>query len=356
METLVKVNRTTSGGKAINNMNAFVSSNRESGVAEASKGLFNINPSQLEVEPFFNTRTEGMDEEEFYALPDNAQYIDGLALSYKEGRFVEPISVVLKDGHIYVRQGHFRRRGLLRAINFYKADIKSVAVIEFTGDEIEQEVHTLNGNNSMKMSAVAVAKSLERLVNYGWKTEEIAALQGQTTAYVKKLLSINSMPIELKRMIVTSTIKHTLAIEMYEVHGTAVVDKVKEALQKSGGKGKVRKTMLTMPPMSKKVATMVRSSYVSLMENVIDQAKEQSEGDEIVIRIPRSVFNESSDTFTGLMAMEDRQRRKILVEDNNAAESEDTSGEAIESTPEAQSTSELPMAPQSAAELMAAAS
>lgn len=358
METLQKVNRTTSGGKAINNMSSFVSSNRDNDIAELSKGLFSISPHQLEVEPGFNTRTAGMDDEEFYALPEMAEYIDSLALSYKEGRFVEPISVVVKDGHVYVRQGHFRRRGLLRAINHYNADIKSITVIEFTGDEVAQEVHTITGNDGMKMSAVAIAASLDRLISYGWKLDDIAKLQRQTTANVKKLLLVNCMPIELKRMIADSTIKHTLAIEMYETHGTATVEKVKAALQKCGGKGKVRKTMLTMPPMSRKVATMVRSNYVTLMEKFIEQSKEQDEGDEITIRVPRSLFNESSDTFAGLMAMEERQRRKILVNDGNVNETNDANDDASknENLPvDVSAANEMQFAPQSAKDLMAAA-
>ena len=81
------------------------------------------------------------------------EHIDQLALSIAEIGVRKPIEVKLVNGQLIVRDGHCRTRATMRAIEHYKADIKTVPVVSVDryandADLILNQVITIAGKPS----------------------------------------------------------------------------------------------------------------------------------------------------------------------------------------------------------------
>src|SRR6185369_14107363 len=96
---------------------------KATGIAQFSEGrsdVHRVDPRKLVLVPGFNMREES---------PELDEHIDELAQSIAEIGVKKPIEVKLEDGKLLVREGHCRTRAAIRAIEVYKADLKTVPVI-----------------------------------------------------------------------------------------------------------------------------------------------------------------------------------------------------------------------------------
>src|SRR5277367_3236807 len=96
---------------------------KDTGIAQYSQGeqkVFKVDPRILIIEDNWNTRDDS---------PELLEHIDTLAQSIAEVGVRKAIEVKLVKGKVIVRDGHCRTRAAMRAIEHYKADIKTVPVI-----------------------------------------------------------------------------------------------------------------------------------------------------------------------------------------------------------------------------------
>ena len=96
---------------------------KTTGIAQFSQGkseVFKVDPKLLIINEGWNTRDES---------DDLAAHIDQLAQSIAEIGVRKPIEVKLEDGRLIVKDGHCRTRATIRAIDVYKADIKTSCAI-----------------------------------------------------------------------------------------------------------------------------------------------------------------------------------------------------------------------------------
>ncbi|WFO14457.1 hypothetical protein MAY82_18910 (plasmid) [Edwardsiella ictaluri] len=186
---------------------------------------FTIAPQLLLEEEGFNTRGAFCDN--YYDRPDIKEGIRVLAEAYKRGDYVPPIIVKVIDGKVYIREGHRRRRALLRAIE-EGADIKLVQVVEHRGDEAEQNLLIATSNDGLPLSPLERAVIYARLAHWGWSDQMIALRVGRSAEHVRSARALLEMPLELKRMIQEGTVAATYAQALYNEHGTAAVDILKK--------------------------------------------------------------------------------------------------------------------------------
>jgi ParB family chromosome partitioning protein len=112
-------------------INSLKSLNKDN-VNLSKTDLFQVDPRIILEEDGFNTRGAYCDD--YYDQPEIAAGIRSLADAYKNGNFVPPIIVKVRDGQVFVREGHRRRRAILLAIE-EGAQIAKVPVVEHKGDE-----------------------------------------------------------------------------------------------------------------------------------------------------------------------------------------------------------------------------
>lgn len=184
-------------------------------------------PHLILEEEGFNSR--GAFALDYWSRPDVVAHVRGFADSYTAGRFVPPIVVVVRNGDILVRDGAHRRRGLMLAIS-EGAVIEKVQVIEQKGDEAEQAKLVLTANDGRPLSPLERAVQYGKLVAWGWSVSRIAKEVNKTSEHVRTTLPLLDLPIALKQLIAEDVIKATLAISLYNEHGTKAVELVNEAI------------------------------------------------------------------------------------------------------------------------------
>lgn len=270
--------------------NSLKSLNRES--PEVSKSdLFSVAPHLLLEEEGFNTR--GAFCEDYYERPDIKAGIRSLANAYKRGDYVPPIIVKVRDGNVYVREGHRRRRAIHLAIS-EGADIRKVQVLEHKGDEAEQTLLIATSNDGLPLTPLEKAVIYGRLANWGWSDQEIAERVGRTAEHVRQAKALLELPLELKQMIQANEVAATYASELFREHGEAAIQMLKEA---KDGEGEEKPRKLTRkkvekkksPKMGKKVVEAMHKSVSSLTKR-LDTIKE--EGDTFTLTLTRDDVEE----------------------------------------------------------------
>lgn len=175
--------------------------------------IVQIAPLSLVIEIGFNPR-EAVIGNLCYELEPVKSTITSIKQAYKEGRRVDLIKVVLKDGQYIVRQGHCRTHALKLALS-EGAVIPSISVVLLAYDnEIEEYLENLDGNRSNGLNPVSQAHALAHAVKMGSSVESLAQRYQRSTTAIRNMLKILDMPVELQRLISMGEIKKTLAIEI----------------------------------------------------------------------------------------------------------------------------------------------
>jgi ParB family chromosome partitioning protein len=271
-------------------INSLKTLNRES--AEVSKSdLFSVAPHLLLEEEGFNTR--GAFCEDYYERPDIKAGIRALADAYTRGDYVPPIIVKVRDGNVFVREGHRRRRAIQLAIS-EGADIRKVQVLEHKGDEAEQTLLIATSNDGLPLTPLEKAVIYGRLASWGWSDTEIAERVGRTTEHVRQARVLLEMPLDLKKMIQAGEVAATYASELFREHGEAAVQMLKEAQAGAGSevaKKVTRKKVESKrkPKIGKKVVDAMHKSVSSLTKR-LDTIK--GDGDTFTLTLTKADVDE----------------------------------------------------------------
>lgn len=225
-----------------------------------------------------------------YNLSSMQAHIRGIADSYKNGQFVEPIIVQVVDGKIVVRDGHCRRRAMLLAQS-EGADLGQIPLIEFRGDEVEADALILTSQAGKRLTAVEVASMYNRMANRGKTEAEIAKLVGKSVPHVKGYLDFHTYPQDIKRLVEEEVVSYSLACKTFNELGTKAAEVLKHGVEeqlcqgktklteKSLNKGVAKAGMRPRPkPIPKKVASRMANhitSWATRLEDM-DVAKDGS--------------------------------------------------------------------------------
>lgn len=238
--------------------------------------LWSVPPQALEEEPGFNVRGSFLDGD-YFETPEAKERIESLAQAYTDGRFVPPITVKVKDGHIYVRDGAHRRRALLLAIS-RGADIKRVTVIELKGNDADQELLLATANEGLQLHTLDRAALYQRQLAYGFTASEIAQRFGRSVTHVLQLLEMCEMPRAMLTMVRKDQVSATYALELFKQHGgtnaLAMLQKELEALTDTSGAtsdAQAKQVRVTKKKVeqggikiTKKTVNVMRDTFVSL--------------------------------------------------------------------------------------------
>jgi len=286
-------------------VNSLKSLNRAS--TDVSKSdLFSVAPHLILEEDGFNTR--GAFCEDYYERPDIKAGIRSLADAYKRGDYVPPIIVKVRDGKVFVREGHRRRRAILLAIS-EGADIRKVQVLEHKGDEAEQTLLIATSHDGLPLTPLERAVIYGRLARWGWSDQEIAERVARTAEHVRQARSLLELPLELKKMIQAGEVAATYAAELFREHGEDAVSVLKQAQQETGDTPKkvTRKKVekKNAPKIGKKVVEAMHKSVSSLTKR-LDTLKE--EGDTFTLTLTRDDVEELQELREKLAELEAEPR------------------------------------------------
>lgn len=194
--------------------------------------------------------------------------------SYKAGRYVAPIEVMLVGEQTYVVDGHCRRVAAGMAseelISEGHPGIEALICVPFRGNDAAALVHTVTGNEGEKLIPVEVAEVANRLMNMGWERAKIASTFSFSSGWVDKLLFLSTLPEAIKTMIKTNRISTDVAVAAFKEHGEDAVAYLEGLL--SGETEKVT-TKKTRP-----AAEKAKLSGEKFEKEVFDEVRAMVEG------------------------------------------------------------------------------
>ncbi len=194
--------------------------------------LFLVAPHLIEEEEGFNPRD--------YSTERMEAHIESLAKQWESNpSLIPPLMVVLKDGHVYVRDGHCRLRAAKIAIE-RGVEIKTVNCVQFRGNDVDQSVLILTSQEGAKLNFVEVAKVYARLNAQGITDAEIAGRLNKTAANIFTIRKIAALPNALQGFIADQVVSYQEALGLVdkvgETRATQLVQEIlAEKMAKLGG-------------------------------------------------------------------------------------------------------------------------
>ena len=200
---------------------------KTTGIAQFSEGrsdVHRINPRLLVLEKGWNTRDDS---------PELLDHIDQLALSIAEIGVRKPIEVKLVNGELIVRDGHCRVRATMRAIDHYKADIKTVPVtsVDRYANDADLILNQVISNSGKPLTALEEARVYKKLLDMGWQQVDIAKKVGKSNGRISQILDLLTMPVSVQASVATGAVSASLAQQV--VKSAETPQQASQALQEA---------------------------------------------------------------------------------------------------------------------------
>lgn len=180
---------------------------KNTGIAQFSQGRSDIHlvdPRKLVIKPGWNNRDEG---------PELEAHIDMLAQSIAEVGVKIPIQVKLENGELVVKAGHCRALATMRAIEYYKADIKAVKItsVDRFANDADLILEQIITNSGKPLTVMEEARVYKKLLDMGWNQGDIAKKVGKSNGRISQILAYLEMPQAVQAQVATGTISASLA-------------------------------------------------------------------------------------------------------------------------------------------------
>jgi ParB/RepB/Spo0J family partition protein len=258
---------------------------KTTGLASISEGrsdIHRISPHNIKVKAGWNSRD--------FKDPANIEHIEMLAKSIAEVGVLEPITVNWENGAAWLEDGECRLRATLFAIEFLKAEIKTIPCK--TGDRYANEADRLFSqqvrNAGKPFTVLEQAKLFKRLLSLGWQQGDIAKRAGISAARVSQVLEFNTLPEGVKTMVHNGEVAPSTAMAVVKEQGTAAEGALKQGLTvaKAEGKTKVMQRHIgeatgEAPKVNKAVAVKEAFEYADI---------DDTDSEIVVIKMPQEQF------------------------------------------------------------------
>lgn len=256
-------------------------------IKEISKGrtdLYKMNPFNIVVEEGFNPRTFGSEAKK--------ESIDSLAKSIAAVGVKRPLKVRMENSIPYLVDGERRLRAVMRAIDVYGAEIRTVKVelAERGMTKAEATLETILQNDGEPLTALEKATAFKRLRNFGWSDKEIADSVGMTAARIGQLIELTLLPTEVHVMVENDEISPTLAWEIartFDFEEGATLEAINAAKVTAEANGKKKVT----PKSVSGTRTSFKDTVLSAFKDVKAEAINEEDEDDVVLVMTRAQFD-----------------------------------------------------------------
>lgn len=237
-------------------------------IASGRRDVFNIDPNLLKIKEGWNNRD--------FNDPANAEHVEQLARSIAEIGVREPLKVVWEDNTPYITNGECRYRATLLAIK-NGAEIKTVPVMSEDryaneGDRIFTQIAS---NSGKPFTQLEMAKTFKKLLDLGWKQQEIAAKAGMSGGRVSQILEYLTLPTQVQQMVTNGEVSASMAVKVVKEEGSQATEKLSQAVSTAKAEGKSKAA-----PKHVEGAATRGPSAVKVVKDAIEQAMSDSRFDE----------------------------------------------------------------------------
>lgn len=205
-------------------------------LAKSRAALLNFDPRLLKVKQGLNARN--------LDTPDNREHVEWLAASIAQEGVKNPLVVFTEGDDVFVADGHCRLAATLLAID-RGADIVTVPCVpESRGTNDVDRVLAQNIYNSGKqLSPIEQGVNFKKAIALGASTAQISGRVGKSIGYINQMISFQSAPVEVHRLVSDGAVSATLAAKVIREDGaTKGLEKIKKAVDTAKEAGKTRAT------------------------------------------------------------------------------------------------------------------
>lgn len=199
---------------------------------------FDLNPYLVEMEADWNCRD--------FADPENIEHIDNLARSIVKIGIQEPLTVRLDGKRVVLTDGHCRWFAVIRAIEVYGAEIKTIPLIAESRYASPAQHIARQLLVGKPKSPIEQGRAFVKLIAYGWSIPQIVESVGLGKARVTQILDFIAGSSEaIQQMVVEGKIAQTEAEKVLRSsHGDTVLAEktLKAAVTNAVAAGKTRAT------------------------------------------------------------------------------------------------------------------
>jgi ParB-like chromosome segregation protein Spo0J len=190
---------------------------------------FAVDPRLLEVEEGFNAR------------PLNAAHVAEMSLAWRNGAVFPPLEVRVEDGRIIVVDGHHRRASALDAIE-KGADIKSVDVRQFRGNDADRVAHMISSASGLPLTPLQLGVQYRKLIGFNWTEKQIADRVGKSVQHVKDMIVLAEANSDVHQAINAGEVTGTTAVALVKKHGSKAGKVIQDGVAKAKASGKTKAT------------------------------------------------------------------------------------------------------------------
>lgn len=259
-------------------------------IATGRTDVYKVDPRALHLKPDWNSRD--VDN------PENIAHIDQLAQSIAEVGVKQPLTVYWEDGKAWVTDGWCRLHAVFRAIEYYKADIKTVPVIneDRFGNEVDRVFTQIVRNQGKPFSAMEQAKVYRKLCDLGWNQSDIAKKSGVSQGRISQVLELLTLPEEIKRMIACGQVSSTFAMQTFKANdnnGEKTIKQLTNAFEGAKSEGKTKLAPKHMEPAGPTVKAgevvvvtgtkQKAASSTTIIKGAFERATIDNSDDEVVV-------------------------------------------------------------------------
>lgn len=239
-------------------------------IADGRSDIFKIDPRKLAVKDGWNMREQSA---------ELAEHIDMLAQSIAQIGVKEPLTVYWEQGKAYISDGHCRLAASIRAIEYYKAELKTVPVKteDRYSSEAERVLSQLVRNSGKPLTAFEQSKVYKRLIDLGWQANEIGAKVGLSPARVSQILDLQTLPKPVQAMVVNGEVSASMAVSTVKAEGSGATAVLKDAVATAKAEGRKR----AMP----KDTGEPRQNIKTLVSEIFERVTIDDSGDMVQIEM-----------------------------------------------------------------------
>lgn len=272
-------------------------------ISQGRSDIHKIDPRHINVQKDWNGRD--------FNDASNLEHVDTLAKSIAEIGIKEPLTVFTNkaDGKVYLVDGECRLRAAIRAIEVYKADIKTVPVKsddQFSNDA-DRLFSQIIRNSGKNFTPLESAKVYKRLLDMGWNQTDIAKKAGISPGRVSQVLEFLTMPEAVKTMVTKGEVSASLAVKIVAENpekATRVLKEASMAAQSDGRKRVLPKDIQEVAPKAargynKNAAPTVAVDAATILHDAFDLSEVDQESEEhyVTIKMPAPEFEKVRKAF-----------------------------------------------------------
>lgn len=236
---------------------------KTTGLASITQGrsdIHRIDPSHINVKDSWNGRD--------FKDPDNIAHVNELAASIAEIGVLEPLTVYMEKGKVWLSDGECRLRAVLQA----KAAGAPIQTVPVKSDqqhinEGDRVFGQILRNSGKPFSDIELARTFRRLLDFGWQQGDIAKKWGKSEGRVSQILKLLTLSNPIQTMIVKQEVTPSLAVAVNKAaaNPTEAEKQLKAGLEqaKANGQTTVKPVHLEAAGVSTKVSlkTLIKDAF-----------------------------------------------------------------------------------------------